>query len=244
MSLIPERSLWDWAEIIAADLSERFALVLVELVNSVYRNEIPATFLHSSDESWRQLLPSIANAARTYWAITRDPLLPEEGIWELCHQMMLRTSDVERWLSNRISANTKKRSPRPQPSPASLDKWMNQNVPHGTKRSDAIADCRKATGATFRMAAEAWSRVPPEIKLFTKSRGTHDQRHKFIGNPGSLGNPAAGLKEALLFPAIPGKGRTIEFGPLRASPDCSRYLSSKRSPMYRSTVASTADRLF
>jgi len=30
-----------------------------------------------------------------------------------------------------------------------------------------------------------------------------------------VGNPVAGLKEALLFPAIPGKGRTIEFGPLR-----------------------------
>jgi hypothetical protein len=54
---------------------------------------------------------------------------------------------------------------RPKPPPAELDAWMKQNVQHGMKRAGAIADCREATGSTFRAAASAWDRLPDAVKL-------------------------------------------------------------------------------
>jgi hypothetical protein len=54
---------------------------------------------------------------------------------------------------------------RPKPTAAELDAWMRQHVTRGTKRDDAIADCRKATGATFREAAAAHKRLPEKFKM-------------------------------------------------------------------------------
>jgi hypothetical protein len=42
---------------------------------------------------------------------------------------------------------------------------MQENVKLGVKRPDAIDDCRKSTGATFRAAAEAYGRLSDEVKL-------------------------------------------------------------------------------
>jgi hypothetical protein len=52
-----------------------------------------------------------------------------------------------------------------RPTAARLDEWMAANVQHGAKRDDTIADCRSATGATFREAKAAFARLPDEMKL-------------------------------------------------------------------------------
>jgi hypothetical protein len=54
---------------------------------------------------------------------------------------------------------------QPKPTPAELDEWMHRTVKRGAKRDDTIANCRKATGATFRDAIAAWRRLPDVLKL-------------------------------------------------------------------------------
>jgi hypothetical protein len=62
-----------------------------------------------------------------------------------------------------------------KPTLAELDAWMRENVAPGTKRDDAIRACRDATGATFREASAARTRLPDEWKL---RRGQRARRGK------------------------------------------------------------------
>jgi hypothetical protein len=103
MPLIAERSLWDWAEKIAAHHDESFALVLAEIVAATDRGEVAATVPSASNEDWRKLLPAIVEAVRIHAAIG-DPLPRHEGIWTLTHRFMISASEVERWLAARLTA--------------------------------------------------------------------------------------------------------------------------------------------
>ncbi len=60
--------------------------------------------------------------------------------------------------------NDRMTAARPKPTAAELDAWM-RRVKRGDKRDDTIQACHDQIGATFRMAAEAWDRVPDELKL-------------------------------------------------------------------------------
>jgi hypothetical protein len=68
-----------------------------------------------------------------------------------------------RLLRERFSAADGRRGKRP--TAAQLDEWMERNVKPGAKRDATIADCCKATGATFRAAAEARMRLPADQRL-------------------------------------------------------------------------------
>jgi hypothetical protein len=54
---------------------------------------------------------------------------------------------------------------RPKPTAAELDAWMQHRVTRGTKRDDAIQACHDETGATFRDAGAAYTRLPDDVKL-------------------------------------------------------------------------------
>jgi hypothetical protein len=104
MPLIAERSLWDWAEKIAREQNESLARVLAELVTAVDRAELPAEIWRAPNEQWRLLLPSIAETVRMHTTIAGERLPPHEGIWTLSHRIMVRASDVENWLSIRLTS--------------------------------------------------------------------------------------------------------------------------------------------
>lgn len=102
MALILERSVWDWAERTAREHNESFALVFVELVTAVDREELPATIPHAPSEHWRQLLPSIAETVRKHTAMTGKPYPPAKSIAALGHRIIVRASDIENWVSSRL----------------------------------------------------------------------------------------------------------------------------------------------
>jgi hypothetical protein len=114
MTLIAERSLWDWAERLAAEQGEPFSLVLAEIVTAVDRNELIVTavdrnelaarFINALNDNWRRLLTGIAWAARTDWTAFRRPLPPDEGGWLLTHHIVIRADDMQKWLASRSPA--------------------------------------------------------------------------------------------------------------------------------------------
>jgi hypothetical protein len=192
MSLIAERSVWDWGDRIAKEHDERNGQVLVELLTAIERRELPAYLPNSAGDLWRgALLPLINHVKGFDEALHRNmPIpLPEGGLPlpRMLLKIMVAAPHVDSWLARRLAAQQQpsdpmgagKREPERQPSArvatqveaktkptdAELDVWMSENVQRGVKRLNAICDCRAATGATSRAAAAAWNRLPQNLKL-------------------------------------------------------------------------------
>lgn len=83
--------------------------------------------------------------------------LPTFALVEVCTTDLLRC-----WPEQSKKTELRK---RPRPTDQELDEWMHRTVKRGAKRDYTIADCRRVTGATCRAAAEAWGRLPNELKL-------------------------------------------------------------------------------
>ena len=83
------------------------------------------------------------------------------------NKKLLDRAAFEHAMANDFGAPTtgSARSKRKKPTDADLDSWMSQNVKRGTKRANAIGACHHQTGATFREAAAAYTRLPDDVKL-------------------------------------------------------------------------------
>ncbi len=101
LPLVTERSVWGWAEKMAAEYGETFGLVLMEITAAVERGDLPAAVPNAPDEGWRRLLPSIVEAVRIAIAIGELPR--HEGIWTLTHRIVIGASEIENWLSGRVA---------------------------------------------------------------------------------------------------------------------------------------------
>jgi len=147
MELIQERSVWDWAEKLVSERGEFFALVIAEILTAVDRGELPATFPRAPTESWRQLLPSIAEAVRIHAAVTGGPLPRDEGVCTLTHRIMIRAADIENWLSARV----------PPPTTAEIARKRHTKTATDAKsrihREDVAPIPNKPGGGGIKMAA-------------------------------------------------------------------------------------------
>jgi hypothetical protein len=101
LPLINERSVWDWAEKIASEYGEKFGLVLGEIAAAVERGDLPATVPNAPNDGWRLLLPPIVEAVRIATAIGELPR--HEGIWTQTHRIVIGASEIENWLSDRVT---------------------------------------------------------------------------------------------------------------------------------------------
>src|SRR6516225_9999850 len=100
MPLIPKRSIWDWAQKIAATSDEAFELALEEILVAVKRRELHATTADDRKGTWRKLLPAMIFAARVQHTIP-PKLRQERGILTLTHRIMIEASAIEAWLRSR-----------------------------------------------------------------------------------------------------------------------------------------------
>jgi len=129
MPLIGARSLWQWAEKLAGEQHEPFALVLAELAMAARRCELAV----GSPKPPGRLLDTIAEAARMHSTVTGKPLPRNEGIWTVAQSIMIDTPDVERWLANRlaISSNAEASEGRPKgrrgPRPGALNRYADSD---------------------------------------------------------------------------------------------------------------------
>jgi hypothetical protein len=127
--LIDARSLWQWAEKLAGEQQEPFALVLAELAMAARRGELAV----GSPKPPDRLLDTIAEAARVESTVTVKPLPRDEGIWTVAQRIMIDTPDGERWLANRlaISSNPEASEGRPKgrrgPRPGALDRYADSD---------------------------------------------------------------------------------------------------------------------
>ena len=116
----------------------------------VARREIESLFL----PIWRDAVMLTFDAAKRYL---------EASTLAGAHRLL------DDWFADNGSSRSNQRpggsANRSRPTAALLDEWMAVNAQRGAKRDDTIADCRKATGATFRDAKAAFARLPDEMKL-------------------------------------------------------------------------------
>jgi hypothetical protein len=110
MSLIAQRSIWDWGLRIAAEHGERNGPVLLELLRAAERRELPVILPDAKmEEFWREIiLPSSIRYVRAEDAIEhrslRLPPLDNRGITEFLCQIMMAASDVEALVARRLAA--------------------------------------------------------------------------------------------------------------------------------------------
>jgi len=105
MPLISERFLWDWAQKLAKEQNEPYALVLVEMLKAIERNELPATFPHgpsSKQHDFKALIEELLTNHSAGW-----PVIPYKGNWNAISRISLTSSDVESWLAHRTSTKPK-----------------------------------------------------------------------------------------------------------------------------------------
>jgi hypothetical protein len=102
MSLVSTRSVWDWAEQLAAKYSEPFDLVLREILVAVERRELSARNPEDPDETWRILLPVMVDHIDRDRRGNKDPepvLGP--GILGIAGSILIDATELDRWLTAR-----------------------------------------------------------------------------------------------------------------------------------------------
>jgi hypothetical protein len=138
MPLISERSLWDWAEKVAKEQNEPFALVLVEMFKAIDRDELPATFPHRSPLERHDLKAIIAEILTTH--SLGIPILLYSGEWGVASSITITSSDMESWLARSIPV---------EPEPAGTTNLSTGMPGRPKKGKDIIAnefDRRTAAG--------------------------------------------------------------------------------------------------
>jgi len=177
MSFLAERSVWDWAEQIAAQHNEPSPLVLAEIVTAIDRGKLSASVAAGPNEDWRQLLAHIAVAARTHWAAFRVVLPHDEGIWLLTHRIVIGAGDMQDWLGSRSPMDLQSSPKRREQIPSGIrtnkarsaeDKcreWIGALKARPLNKEEAFAEAKVAVqniGPLSRKAFErAWAATAP-----------------------------------------------------------------------------------
>jgi hypothetical protein len=157
MPLTSKRSMWDWAEKIAADHQEPFALVLSELAAAADRGEVVVTAPEAPNEDWRgQFLGNIAKAV----SVMGEPLPRNEGIWLLTRRFEIEASEMERWLaiqmpiggtkvSQTSAGGPRKRGRRPGKLQATIARMREEIASGSTTREELTNMLEKELAAKY-----------------------------------------------------------------------------------------------